>query len=168
MEITSSCGASGDTCRPWKCRFVMFLHGPSMHISRESVDIAFTYVSRISSPGFARITGGSSRPLYERAAFPVWGSLTAVRTMGERASGGSETTGNEAICAGEASCAANCILPSMVQHIKQVIDLLHAFEVQYEIMVLSFQPVHRSVALPGAEIAKSAVVHWHCGTIRRY
>ena len=76
----------------------MFMHGPSMHCSWECVDIAFVYVKRISSPGLARITGGSSRPLNENAALPVSGSLIAFKDTGERVSGGSDTrTGLETI-----------------------------------------------------------------------
>ena len=146
----------------------MFMHGPSIHCSRESVDIAFTYVSRISSPGLARITGGSSRPLYEKAAFPVWGSLTAVRTIGERASGGFETICDEATRLGDARCAADCVPPSIVQHIKQAIQFLPAFEVQFEITMRPLPPVRTSVILPAAELAESMAVHRHCGTMRRY
>jgi hypothetical protein len=69
----------------------MFMHGPSTQCSWECVDIAFVYVRCISSPGLARITGGSSRPLNENAALPVWGSLIAFKETGERASGGSDT-----------------------------------------------------------------------------
>src|ERR1700730_14110391 len=71
----------------------MFIHGPSTHFSCECVDIPLMYVRRISSPGLARITGGSSCPAKENAAFPVSGSLIAVNTKGERVSGGSGKSG---------------------------------------------------------------------------
>jgi hypothetical protein len=45
---------------------------------------------RTSSPGAARITGGSSRPLNENAALPVLGSLIAFNNTGERVCGGSD------------------------------------------------------------------------------
>src|ERR1700678_798942 len=91
IVITSSWGASGETCKPWKWRFDMFVQGPSTQCSLECVDIALVYVTRISSPGVARITGGSSRPLNENAALPVSGSLIAFKETGERVSGGSDT-----------------------------------------------------------------------------
>src|SRR6266851_6604836 len=69
----------------------MFIQGPSTHRSCEFVDISFMYVRRISSPGAARITGGSSCPSKEKAALPVSGSLIACRRKGERTSGGSDT-----------------------------------------------------------------------------
>jgi hypothetical protein len=68
-----------------------------MHRSGEFADIALMYFRRISSPGKARITGGSSRPAKEKAPFPVRGSFTAVRTKGERTSGGFESSGGEAL-----------------------------------------------------------------------
>ena len=78
----------------------MFMHGPSTQCSWECVDIAFVYVRRISSPGVARITGGSSRPSNENAALPVWGSLIAFKETGERVSGGSDSrTGLETVIA---------------------------------------------------------------------
>jgi hypothetical protein len=46
---------------------------------------------RISSPGAARITGGSGLPLNEKAVRPVAGSFTADNVTGERAIGGSVT-----------------------------------------------------------------------------
>jgi hypothetical protein len=46
------------------------------------------------------------------------------------------------------------MLPSTVQNIEQVIDILRAFAVQCAIIVRSFQPVRRSVALPAAEFAE--------------
>src|SRR5437899_11153402 len=89
MVITSSCGALGETCRPLKCRFVMFMHGPVAHFSALAGDIAFLYVTLIDSPGAARITGACSLPLNANATRPLSGSLTASRVTGERASGGS-------------------------------------------------------------------------------
>jgi hypothetical protein len=43
------------------------------------------------------------------------------------------------------------MLLSAMKLTKQVIDFLRAFEVQYEIIALSLQPIHRSFALPAAE-----------------
>ena len=88
MAITSSCGEFGETWRPWKCKFVMFLHGPSTHSSFESLDISLTYVIFMICPGSARITGGSSPPLKPIEARPVLGSLIADNLTGDRASGG--------------------------------------------------------------------------------
>src|ERR1700748_3557186 len=96
----------------------MFMHGPQMHFSCEFVAIAFTYEIRISSPGTARITGGASRPLNEKAAFPVSGSLIAVRSMGERSTGGYERSGCEAPLPGTATaCAVDRMLPHIARHI---------------------------------------------------
>src|ERR1700733_11874845 len=87
----------------------MFMHGPSTQCSWECVDIAFVYVRGISSPGFARITGGSSRPLNENAALPVSGSLIAFKDTGERVSGGSDTsTGLGTVVGLSGPCAASC------------------------------------------------------------
>src|ERR1700751_6008401 len=114
----------------------MFMHGTPMHSSRECVDMAFTYVRRMSSPGAVRITGGSSRPLNEKAAFPVWGSLTAVRTKGEWASGGFERSGWEARWPGSvAACAANRMLPQVAKRLKTMNETVHAFESRVEIIM---------------------------------
>src|ERR1700733_6259995 len=122
----------------------MFMHGPSMHFSCESVAIAFTYEIRISSPGSARITGGSSRPLNEKAAFPVCGSLIAVSSMGERASGGFLRSGCDATLPGAATaCAVNRMLSHIAKHITQAKKIILADEVRLEIMVCSLRLIHR-------------------------
>src|ERR1700761_6079165 len=101
----------------------MFMHGPSMQCSWECVDIALVYVRRISSPGLARITGGSSRPLNENAALPVSGSLIAFKDTGERVSGGSDTRcGLETVVALSGPCASRCTAqnkPKQVRHARK-------------------------------------------------
>jgi hypothetical protein len=76
------------------------MHGPSTQCSRECVDIVFMYVKRMSSPGLTRITGASCRPWNEKAALPVWGSLTAVKSTGERVEVGSESNTWPETCTG--------------------------------------------------------------------
>ena len=96
----------------------------------------------MSSPGFTRMTGGSSRPLNENAAFPVFGALIADRTIGERASGGFERSGDvEVWCEAVKACAAICILPSMAMHITHAKEIVRIIEVRLEIIPLS-PPAH--------------------------
>jgi len=87
IERTSSWGESGETWSPWKCRFVMFMQGPSTHNSVDFVDIWLTYSTRMLPPGSARMTGGILWPSKENAPFPLVGSFTASRTKGPCTSG---------------------------------------------------------------------------------
>src|ERR1700722_17138207 len=99
----------------------MFMHGPPTHCSCECVDIWFVYVRRMSSPGLTRMTGGSSRPSKRKAAFPVCGSLIAVKFTGERASGalGSRLDG-ETLLGFAGLCANRYTLQSKPKHVTRV------------------------------------------------
>jgi hypothetical protein len=114
----------------------MFVHGPSTQCSLECVDIAFVYVTRISSPGVARITGGSSRPWNENAALPVLGSLIAFKATGELVSGGSETrTGLETVIALDGPPACSCTPQNKPKHVTHARKLRPAFTEGYVIML---------------------------------
>ena len=118
----------------------MFMHGPSMHCSWECVDIALVYVRRISSPGLARITGGSSRPLNENAALPVLGSLIAFKD--DRRAGfwriGHQDRLRAMIALGGPP-ASNCTPQTKPRHVRHARNLRPAFTEGYVIM-LCFLP----------------------------
>src|ERR1700722_11180764 len=113
----------------------MFVHGPSTQCSLECVDIAFVYVTRISSPGVARITGGSSWPWNEKAALPVLGSLIAFKATGDRVSGGSDTrTGLETVIALGGPPARSCTPHNKPRHVTHARKLRPALTKGYVIM----------------------------------
>src|ERR1700733_6750748 len=119
----------------------MFVHGPSMQCSWECVDIAFVYVTRISSPGAARITGGSSRPWNENAALPVLGSLIAFKATGDRVSGGSDTrTGLEPPVALDGPPACSCTPQNKPRQVMQVRKLRPAFTEGCVVMLCFLPP----------------------------
>jgi hypothetical protein len=100
------------------------------------------------------MTGGSSRPLNEKAALPVWGSLIAVSTMGERASGGLERSSPDAPgpCA-LTNGAVSGIPLIMARQIEDVRNRPRGFEVRDEIIVSSFQ----------SNIRQATGDHTYCG-----
>src|SRR5580704_9284017 len=53
------------------------MQGPSTQTSEELLDIWLTYSNRITPPGTARTTGGTSCPSKTNAPLPVAGSLIA-------------------------------------------------------------------------------------------
>jgi hypothetical protein len=117
----------------------MFMHGPSTQCSWECVDIALVYVRRISSPGLARITGGSSRPLNENAALPVLVSLIAFKDTGERVSGGSDTrAGLETAVALSGPPASSCTPQNKPRHVTHARKLRPTFTEGY--VMLCFLP----------------------------
>jgi hypothetical protein len=86
------------------------------------------------------MTGGSSRRLNKNAALPVFGSLIAVRSIGERASGGFERKGGVEVWPEAVKpCAAILKLPSMEMHITHAKEIVRTIEVRLEIMPRSLQ-----------------------------
>ncbi len=62
MSSTSSCGAFGETCSPWKCRFVICMHGCPRQSSFDREASSFLYSTLRVLPGWTRITGGVLLP----------------------------------------------------------------------------------------------------------
>jgi len=83
--------------------------------------------------------------LSKKAALPVFGLLIAVRSNGERASGGFERGGGvggwpEAV----KPSAAIRTLPSMVVQVTHAKEIVRTIEVRFEIMPCPFQ-AHSSI-----------------------
>jgi hypothetical protein len=98
-------------------------------------------VMRGSSPGDARMTGGSTRRLNKRAALPVFGLLIAARSTGERASDGFAWP--EAV----KPCAAIRIPLSLAMQVTHAKGGVRTIEVRPEIMPRPFQAIPLSNVL---------------------
>ncbi len=89
MSRTSSCGAFGETCSPWKWRFVMFMQGWPRHCSLDWAASSFLYSTFRMLPGCTRITGGVLLPRKRNSDLPVTGSDAATSVTGVLACGSS-------------------------------------------------------------------------------
>src|ERR1700761_924823 len=111
----------------------------------------------MSSPGLTRMTGGSSRPSKRKAAFPVCGSLIAVKFTGERTSGALGSRLDGGILLGSAGLWANrCTLQSKPKHVTLADTFRPAINNQIAIMSVPSQP--DATTTSGVSVEPSLVV----------